>query len=252
MNPTNPVTLEWGRRGASLAAERGDVLVVVDVLSFSSAVVTAIQQGAVVYPCFSDKEAAELALQIGAERAVHRAEAPATGRFSLSPPTFLQAEPGTRIALPSPNGATCCRIGRSAPALLVGSLLNAEAAARAAGALMQEHRAGLTVLACGERWQPASEDGDLRFALEDYLGAGAILSHFDLPLTPEARVCRSAFITAQSELPSLLAECLSGRELIERGYPQDVEHSARLNRYEAVPVLREVGPMNDPSLGPGR
>ena len=38
------VRLEWGRRGANLAAQRGDVLVIVDVLSFSSAVVTAVQQ----------------------------------------------------------------------------------------------------------------------------------------------------------------------------------------------------------------
>ena len=33
--------LEWGWRGARLAAERGDVLAVVDVLSFSTTAVTA-------------------------------------------------------------------------------------------------------------------------------------------------------------------------------------------------------------------
>ena len=41
----------------------------------------------------------------------------------------------------------------------------------------------MTVLACGERWQTPSEDGDLRMAVEDYLGASsqlvdAILARF--------------------------------------------------------------------------
>lgn len=38
--------LEWGRRGAQAAADRGDLLIVADVLSFSTVAVTAIAQGA--------------------------------------------------------------------------------------------------------------------------------------------------------------------------------------------------------------
>jgi 2-phosphosulfolactate phosphatase len=43
--------LDWGRHGARAAAERQDILVIVDTLSFSTAVVTAVQRGGLVYPC---------------------------------------------------------------------------------------------------------------------------------------------------------------------------------------------------------
>ena len=42
--------LEWGVSGAKRAAERGDVVVVVDVLRFTSTVVAAVAAGATVYP----------------------------------------------------------------------------------------------------------------------------------------------------------------------------------------------------------
>jgi 2-phosphosulfolactate phosphatase len=49
--------LEWGRRGAEAATVRNDVIVVVDTLSFSTAVATALHCGVTVYPCLpKDKE----------------------------------------------------------------------------------------------------------------------------------------------------------------------------------------------------
>src|SRR3954468_4639596 len=77
--------LEWGRHGTRQAAARGDVLVVVDTLSFSTAAVTAIAHGGLLYPCAPDDDAAELARRVSAEVAVGRREAPTRGRFSLSP-----------------------------------------------------------------------------------------------------------------------------------------------------------------------
>jgi 2-phosphosulfolactate phosphatase len=228
---------EWGWRGARTAAERGDVLAVIDVLSFSTTAVTAAQRGAVVYPCLDEEEARDRSLRHGAEIAVRREDVPARGRFSLSPSTFLMAGPIDRIAVPSPNGATCCRIGASAPSVLIGSLLNASAAARAATLLMNRHRANLTVIACGERWTESSEEGQLRFALEDYLGAGALIAALDVPTSPEALVCRAAFSAIRTDLLAVLAECASGIELSDRGWFQDVEFAACHDICDAVPLL---------------
>ena len=58
--------LEWGRRGAERAALRGDILAVCDVLSFSTAVVTACMRGARVYPCVNDTEARQCVARYGA------------------------------------------------------------------------------------------------------------------------------------------------------------------------------------------
>jgi 2-phosphosulfolactate phosphatase len=241
--------MEWGWRGAALAAERGDVLAIVDVLSFSTTAVTAAMQGARISPCVDEIEALALSVSSGAEVAVRRDHVPERGRFSLSPTTFLQATPMDHVALPSPNGATCCRLGAAAPAVLIASLLNASAAARAAERLMCRNNVDLTVLACGERWNEPSKEGQLRFALEDYLGAGALLAALDLPASPEAQVCRAAFQAVRNGLLEYVAGCASGIELRERGWFQDVEHAANLDICDVVPLLVDGCLLPDALIG---
>jgi 2-phosphosulfolactate phosphatase len=232
--------LDWGRHGTRMAAERGDILVIVDTLSFSTAVATAVQHGGIIYPCSMQDQPAAIAQHIGGEAAVSRHEVPAKGRFSLSPATMQQATPGTRIVLASPNGATCSHYARQVPHLLVGTLINAQAVAQAVTTLLEQHNdLYVTVIACGERWTTPTEDGELRIAIEDYLGAGAILSYLPYELSPEAQLCAGAFMQAREQLKSLLWECGSGRELRAKGYGYDVDHAAQLNLYETVPLMQE-------------
>ncbi len=232
--------LEWGRRGAQSAAERGDILVVIDVLSFSTAVAAAVDRGAIIYPCGKEDDAGALARHWGAVAAVRREEALAPGIYSLSPETFRSASPGERIVLPSPNGATCSLYGSRVP-LLAGALVNAAAVASVVAEEASRSKLSITVLACGERWHSPHEEGELRFALEDYLGAGAVLAY--LPSTfsrsPEATVCEAAFAAAADRLPQILRDCGSGVELRRRGYPKDVDYAAGLNSIGAVPLLRD-------------
>lgn len=231
--------LEWGRRGARVAAEQGDILVVVDVLSFSTASVTAVHHGGLIYPCAWTDDPPALAATLGAEAAVSRGDVPAKGRFSLSPPTFNAIERGTRVVLASPNGATCSSYGREVQHLLVGALLNARAVANAVADLLVTTNLNVTILACGERWRQPSEDGELRFAIEDYLGAGAIISGLpdSVSRSPEADLCGRAFRSVGDGLREVLWESGSGRELREFGYPQDVEHCAQVNTHETVPYM---------------
>jgi 2-phosphosulfolactate phosphatase len=232
------VRLGWGRRGAREAAERGDVLVIVDTLSFSSAVVTAVHHGVAVYPCAEGEDPAVLAERAGADVAVRRAEVPAKGRFSLSPLTYIGVEAGARIVLSSPNGATCTRYASQSRELFVGCLLNATAVAAAASRILEEMDASVTVVACGERWIDPSEDGPLRVAIEDFLGAGAIVARLAQEKSPEARVCEAAFLGARGDLAELIWDCGSGRQLRECGFGDDVCHAARLDIYDTVPVMR--------------
>jgi 2-phosphosulfolactate phosphatase len=233
--------LEWGRRGTRQAAERGDMLVIVDTLSFATAVGTAIHFGAVVYPCASGEDAALMAARVGGEVAVRRDEVPEKGQYSLSPLSYLGVRPGTRIVLASPNGATCSHYGRTVPALFVGALVNARAVARAVVDAAAGAERCVTVIACGERWRTPSEDGELRFAVEDYLGAGAILSQLPLEKSPEARACEAAFAGCRSAIREIVWECASGRELRGVGFAGDVEHAAQLDLYDSAPVMRGEG-----------
>lgn len=229
---------EWGRHGAREAAARGDVLVVVDTLSFSTAAVTAVHRGAVIYPCAVDEDPAEIARNIGGEVAVHRRDVPGLGRFSLSPATYVDVQPGTRIVLPSPNGATCSRYARDVPYLFVGALINARAVAAAVSKVMQTSNLSVTVVACGERWRPATEDGEMRVAVEDFLAAGAILTYLAHAKSPEASVCEAAFTGSEGALAEILWDCVSGRVLREAGYPEDVLAACSLNLYDSVPIMR--------------
>ena len=247
--------LEWGQRGARDAATRGDILVIVDALSFSSAVITGVANGARIYPCRTNEEAHSMTLEFGGEVAVHRQDVPDKGRYSLSPLTFQSIPPGTQVFLPSPNGGTCVHIAQSAGAssVFVGALLNAQAVGQAVAGLLSTTERAVTVLACGERWWTPHDDGPLRFALEDYLGAGAIFaaieslkSHLpnatDVPLlSPEARVCAGAFQAVRHDLAATLRECGSGRELRAKGYSNDVTHAAQWNAVGVVPSLDVSG-----------
>jgi 2-phosphosulfolactate phosphatase len=230
--------LDWGRHGARRAAERGDITVIVDTLSFSSAIVTAVHHGAIVYACALDDDLEALRLRYGAEIAVRRSEVPDKGRFSLSPLTYVGVAAGTAIIVASPNGAACSVDGRQAPHLFVGALNNARAVAAAVASLLDATELCVTVVACGERWKAPEEDGAIRFAIEDYLGAGAILSSLSHERSPEAQVCAAAFAQVRHDLPRLIRDCVSGRELRAVGFGGDAEHAARLDRYDAVPVLR--------------
>ncbi|MBD1904278.1 2-phosphosulfolactate phosphatase [Funiculus sociatus GB2-A5] len=230
--------LDWGQRGARQAAERGDIIVIVDTLSFSTAVACAVHHGGIVYPCSKTEDVAAFAQRISGEASVNRRDVPDKGRFSLSPLTYLGLESGTRIVLASPNGATCSRLSGQVSYLFTGALVNAAAVATAVSQVMSTTNLSVTVIACGEQWSIPSSEGQLRVAIEDYVGAGAILSYLEYEKSPEARVCEGSFRYIQKHLEETLWECGSARELRESGFEADVQHSLTLNLYDSVPVMR--------------
>lgn len=230
--------VEWGRRGAREAAERGDIIIVVDALSFSSTVVSALNYGAIIYPYPPNLDGNAYAEKVSAEFILGRAEAAKAGKPTLSPVSFTEEHSNKRYVLSSLNGAFCTWIASKVPALLIGSLLNASSVASVANQLRIQTNANITVVPCGEQWSDGKKEEDtLRPAIEDYLGAGAILSLLDGEKSPEAEVCIGAFIQAEPKLDQLIWDCGSGRELRERGFEADVRHCSRLNVYQTVPVL---------------
>lgn len=224
-------SLGWGEWGVRTLAPGAAVVVVVDVLSFSTAVCIAVSRGAAVLPHRLDQDASAFAAEHDAVLAVHRElESPAYP-FSLSPASLLAARPGQRIVLPSPNGATLTLLASEAGATVVaGCLRNASAVAAHATA------AGgpVAVIAAGERWP----DGSLRPALEDYLGAGAVLAGLAGDRSADAEVAARAHAAA-GDVAGLIRACPSARELIEREAAADVDLAVEVDADQVVPILRE-------------
>jgi 2-phosphosulfolactate phosphatase len=230
------VRFDWGPAGL-LAARTGPV-VVVDVLRFTTAVEAACQRGVAVYPyrC-RDEGAAAYARSVGA---ILAGGADRSGP-SLSPASLALLDPSTAVVLPSPNGSTCAVLAQESGATVVaGCLRNASAVARWSGG-----RPGpVTVIACGERWP----DGSLRPAVEDLIGAGAIIAGLSGACSPEASVALGAFRSVEADLGAVLAGCASGRELTETGWRADVDYAAALDASTVVPVLSggAFAPVGDP------
>jgi 2-phosphosulfolactate phosphatase len=222
---------EWGSSGVAALRDQVAALVIVDVLSFSTAVDIAVARGAAILPCAPGDDATAAKAAAASAILADRRGAPG-GRFSLSPASLQAIAPGTRLMLPSPNGSRLSFGGGATP-VLAGCLRNAGAVAGAARAAAGSGDIG--VIPAGERWP----DGSLRPAIEDLIGAGAILDALGLALSPEARVARDAFRAARADLAALIRGSVSGRELTERGFAEDVALAVELEVSAAAPLLRD-------------
>jgi 2-phosphosulfolactate phosphatase len=167
------VRVEWGAEGLARLTP-SDVVVVVDVLRFSSTLANIVAEGGTV----------ELA----------------------------------DVRNWSTNGAAVATAAAETGAVvLVGGIRNAAATARAVMTLQERRgaRTSVTVIAAGER----ASDGGLRFAVEDQLGAGAIVAALiDLGIdhcAPDGAVAAEGYRALRRALRHMLAASGSGRELVD-------------------------------------
>ena len=148
------IRCEWGEHGILELSRSSDVVIIVDVLSFSTCVDIATARGAVLYPYpWKDERAREFAAAVDAELAVAR-------------------------------------------------------------------------------------------------GAGAIINQLTGSLSPEAQAARDAYRGTGPDLTQTIRNCVSGVELIERGYERDVALASELDVSCSVPILNNKSYIN--AAKPGR
>ncbi|MET0458782.1 MAG: 2-phosphosulfolactate phosphatase [Ilumatobacteraceae bacterium] len=220
---------EWGLEGLEELIPDVRVVVIVDTLRFTTAVSAVIESGGTVIPSrWADEGAAAVAARSDAVLAGRRED----GGPSLSPTDLLTSPVGTRLVLPSPNGATLATTAAELGVanVLAGCFRNATATARRARELAAG--ASIGVVASGER----RATGQLRAAVEDLLGAGAVLAALDPAAatrppccSPEAAAARAAFVAARPLLVDHLLASESGRKLVGWGWDDDVHASAALD-----------------------
>lgn len=230
------VRCDWGRPGARAVAAGADRLtIVVDVLTFTTTTSAAVAQGIAVAPFrWHDPRAEAFCAEHDAVLARDRA----TGGPSLSPASVTGLG-RTRLVLPSPNGATTTlTVAATGAQVVAGALRNADAVARyAAAALAADPALVVALVPSGEGWP----DGALRPCAEDLWGAGAIadalVRHGVCDLSEEAAMARAAWLAVADDLVGHLLAAASGRELVERGWADDVRAAARLDADDVAPVL---------------
>lgn len=221
-----------------LIADADSVFAVVDVLRASSAIVTLLERGVpAVIPAAGVEEAREQRERLpGYLLCGERESVPPPGfNYGNSPTEFAALElKGRPVILTTSNGTRLLNRVAAAPAVLVGALLNREAAARVMLALAAEHDRDASVVCAAEATS---------LSLEDTLGAGAIVEaalRLDVSLHPTdaALLARDAFLARRADLRDALACAHHGAELLAAGFSADIDYCARLDVSSVVPLLR--------------
>ncbi len=218
--------------GLRTLAPEADVVIVVDVLSFTTCVDVALGRGATVFP-YKWHHGSEAAF---AETHDALVAGPRGGpqRYSLSPASLDEIPSDTRLVLPSPNGSALLSGAADAGASTVVAACLRNGAA--VGAWFADQETTVAVVAAGERWHGAT--GPMRAAVEDLWGAGCVLSLFEpADLSPEARMAVAAWRAAEPDIVDELEGCASGRELILADHATDVLLAGAAHVSELVPAL---------------
>jgi 2-phosphosulfolactate phosphatase len=215
-------------------------VVILDVLRATSTVTTALFNGAREVRLFDSLDGVRGAKK-GVEGPVVMAgetKCLKPGDFDLgnSPREFVTEKVGgATVLLATTNGTRAAVRARTARRMFAASLLNTTATAQA---LAGNVDVGHTLLVC------AGTDGKL--ALEDAIGAGAILFSLlghtyraDLPFTDNAWLAYQAFSAVRPRLGAGLRLGQGAINVIEAGLEEDIDHCARI---DAMPIVAGIDP----------
>ena len=231
------VSVEFIAKDAVRGAERGDLVVVVDVLRCSSSIVTALANGATdVTAVKSVSEARALKRKNPSHvLAGERGGLPPNG-FELgnSPRDFSAKNVQVRsVVITTSSGTQAINNASGARVVLIGSFLNMSAVAEKALRMAAERGIGLTVAMSGKLGA---------FSLEDFLCAGGIVSRWDGEGLEFSDSAYASLLGYRATSDNILSHVLRGthaQELVELGLGEDVSLCCEVDRYAVVPVLRD-------------
>ncbi|MFP4498532.1 MAG: 2-phosphosulfolactate phosphatase [Vulcanimicrobiota bacterium] len=217
--------------------------VVIDILRASSTIVSALEAGAEKIFCAQSLEEAfnkkeELVkimpvekVLLGGERKGLKVEGFQMGN---SPREYMpQTVKGRTLVISSTNGTRAIRNSSQAGRIIVGSFLNARAAA---DFLLQDNKNIIFYL--------AGREND--FSYEDAAGAGAIIFCVlsELPgveLSDSSRMCFQLFKNHKEDLLDMLRATFHGNYLVTLGLEKDLEFCSRFDVSTTVPIVDRQG-----------
>ena len=226
------------------AVQRGDVIIVIDVLRCCSTIVTALTNAADgVIPTKTVKEAHLLHKKhpefiLAGER---RGIKPKGFDLGNSPLEFSpQKVKRKQIILITTSGTKAIISSKNAKYVFTGAFLNAEATAKVALRIAEQEETGISLISAGT---------DGRFSLEDFICAGAIAESFPADNIEHSDAVLAALLAFQQARKSLDRVIRSGyhaRYLTSQGFEEDVKFCSQLNVFKIVPFLKgeTIVPLN--------
>jgi len=231
-----PTNLGFTAKDIAKAVQRGDVIIVIDVLRCCSTIVTALANAAEgVIPTKTVKEARALHKKhpefiLAGER---RGIKPKGFNLGNSPLEFSpQKVKGKHIILTTTSGTKAIISSKKAKYVFTGAFLNAEATAKATLKIAEWEGTGISLILAGTNG---------RFSLEDFICAGAIAKDFptdNIEYSDAVSVALLAFQQARKSLDKVIRSGYHARYLISQGFKEDVKFCCRLNVFQIVSFLK--------------
>lgn len=212
------------------------VVIVIDVLRATSVIVKALSEGAMeIIPVATVEEAFQKAKTfpqgttlLGGERNSRRIEGFDLGN---SPKEYIRERiKGKRIILTTTNGTKAFNIVSSGKKVLTACFFNLKAIARYCLSLEED----LLIFASGD-------EGN--FSLEDVVCGGMFIEKMveeegSIRLTDSAVAARILYERFKEDLLEVFYTSHHGRDLVKKGFEEDLLYCAQTDIYEVVPIFR--------------
>ena len=207
-------------------SETSDVTIMVDALRASTTICVALDSFNKVIPVTDYKEAKFIASNENAILAGERNGVKIEGFDVGNSPVNIQNFRGDTLVLTTTNGTRILN-NMNSKYILIGSFINAKAVARKA---MKLASTDIEVVMAGVKG---------RFAIDDFLGAGAILSY--MPYDNLSEFAKTSVIAVQDKevLNKSVLDSYSSKKLHSLGSGADVEFCLKHNSYNNVPIYKD-------------
>ncbi|KAF5089267.1 2-phosphosulfolactate phosphatase [Methanobacterium aggregans] len=201
-----------------------DVTIMVDALRASTTMITALENFQTIIPVKNIEDAEKLASKYCAVLAGERGGAAVKGFDTGNSPVEIQNFKGEILVLTTTNGTRILE-GLKSKAL-VGSFVNAESVAKKALDIAENH---IEVVMAGVNG---------RFAIEDFLGAGAIISNLQDHALDEMALASVMASQNKNWVNIAVKTSKSAQGLYELGLGDDVDFCLKHNIYDTVPMYK--------------
>lgn len=223
-----------------LKLNENHIAIVLDVLFATTTIVTCLANGAKdVYPVLDAAEALELAKTMQADSPLIAGEKNGKsmeGFIVPTPQSLGSLAQGKSVILATTNGTVAIRKVAAAKRVFIASLLNGAAITNY---IHNHYDSGYTIhVIC------SGSAG--RFCLEDFFGAGCLVSQLDilyqdgkLSLSDSAVSAKLFYESHQDEASEILAMSKVGGNLIDLGLIEELSYSSQQDSLSIIPELIE-------------